>query len=249
MQLTILGSAGTHPSAGRACSGYLVDAEGTRVLVDAGNGSSGNLQHLIELRQLDAIVISHRHIDHCVDLIGMFYALLDSVDDHPPIPVHAAPDVLEFLTGLLSRDSTLAFDRVFDAATIDAGQHLDVGPLSFDFLPSVHPVPTLSMRIRHDDGLLVYSSDSAGGDELVTAARGADVLLCEATWDSLEGRPPGIHLDGAEAGRLAKMAGARRLLLTHVAGGSDRAVIQEEAVEAFGTDDVIQVDDLLSFDI
>ncbi len=243
MQLTVLGSAGTHPSAGRACSGYLVEAEDSRVMVDCGNGSTGNLQLAHDLRDLDAIVISHRHIDHCVDLIGSFYALLDTVDDFPPLPVYAAPDVLSFLTSLLSTDSTLSFNRVFDARTVEAGGHLDIGALGFDFLPSVHPVPTLSMRIRHDDRLLVYSSDTAGGEQLVTAAQGADAFLCEATWDSMEGRPPGIHVDGGGAGRVARDAGVGRLLLTHVAGGSDRERIQSDAVDALGREDVIQVND------
>ncbi len=249
MQLTVLGSAGTHPAAGRACSGYLVEAGGTRVVVDAGNGSTANLQLLRDLREVDAFVITHRHLDHCIDLVSAYYALLDTVDDHPPVPVYAAPEVVDFLTSLLSRDSTLDFHRVYDCHTVEAGQELELGGIEFAFSDSVHPVPTLTSRIRHDGRLLVYSSDSAGGSQLVEAAAGAHAFLCEATWDDLEGRPEGIHLDGGEAGRIAREAGAQRLLLTHVAGGSDRGRIQQDALEAFGTDDVHQVEDLLTYDV
>jgi ribonuclease BN (tRNA processing enzyme) len=243
MRLTICGSAGSHPSAARACSGYLLETAEARVMLDIGNGSTANLQRLHELRDLDAIVISHRHIDHCIDLIGAFYALLDDAAEREPIPVYAAPDVLSFLTSLLTRDSTLSFAQVFDARTIAPGDRLEVGDMGFEFLHSVHPAPTVSSRITVGSQTFVYSSDSAGGDELVQAARGADAFLCEATWDSLDGRPPGIHLDGTEAGRIAKEAGVGKLLLTHVAGGSDRERIQRDAVAAFGDDGVVQVDD------
>lgn len=249
MRLTVCGSAGSHPSAGRACSGYLFESEAARVLVDIGNGSTANVQRLHGLRDLDAIVISHRHLDHCVDLVSSFYALLDDAEDHPALPVYAAPDVLEFLQSLLSRDSTLQFARVYDARTISAGDRLEIGDLDLEFFHSIHPAPTVSTRIRHDRGTFVYSSDSAGGEELVTAARGADVFLCEATWDDMDGRPPGIHMDGTLAGEIARRAEVGRLLLTHVAGGSDRHRIQEDALEAFGSDAVEQVDDLHAYEV
>ncbi len=249
MRLTVCGSAGSHPSAGRACSGYLLESDEARVMMDIGNGSTANLQLLHHLRDLDAIIISHRHIDHCIDLIGSFYALLDDAADHPPLPVYAAPDVLDFLTSLLTRDSTLRFSQVYDARTIEVGEKLEIGDLRFEFLHSIHPAPTVSTRITRDDRTFVYSSDSAGGDELVQAARGADVFLCEATWDSMEGRPPGIHLDGAEAGRIAREAEVGKLLLTHVAGGSDREKIQREAEAAFGSQAVHQVEDQHFYDV
>lgn len=218
-------------------------------MVDIGNGSTANLQLLHHLRELDAIVITHRHIDHCIDLIGSYYALLDDADDHPPLPVYAAPDVLDFLTSLLTRDSTLQFAKVYDARTIHPGEHLEIGDLGFEFLHSIHPAPTVSCRITRDDRTFVYSSDSAGGDELIKAAQGADVFLCEATWDTVEGRPPGIHLDGHVAGTIAKQAEVGRLLLTHVAGSSNRDKIQREAEAAYGSDQVHQVEDQHFYDV
>lgn len=249
MRMTVCGSAGSHPSAGRACSGYLLESPGARIMLDMGNGSTSNLQLVRRLRELDAIIITHRHIDHCIDVIGSFYSLMDDVADHPPLPIYAAPDVLAFLTSLLSRDSTLDFNRVYDARTIEAGDHLEIGDLSLDFLHSIHPAPTVSVRIREGDLTFAYSSDSAGGDDLVEAARDANVFLCEATWDTLEGRPEGIHLDGHEAGTIARKAGVDRLLLTHVAGNSDRDRIQREAEAAFGTAKVHQVEDQHFYDL
>ncbi len=235
LELTILGSAGSHPGVGRACSGYLVRNDGTALLLDAGNGSTANLQRLVAYRDLDAIVISHRHVDHCIDLIGAFYALRFDPEVGRRIPLYAAAEVHGLLTGLLSSDTAMAFDEVFDHHEVAAGDHLEVDGLSLRFAASVHVAPTVSTRIEAAGRSLVYSGDSAGGPDLVELARGADLLLCEATWagDPAD-HPPGVHLTGTGAGEIARAAGVGRLVLTHLAGATDRAQVLAEASAAFG---------------
>ncbi len=234
LELTILGSAGSHPGVGRACSGYLVRSGGTAVLLDAGNGSTANLQRSVAYRDLDAVVISHRHVDHCIDLIGAYYALRFDPSLARRIPLYAAAEVHELLTGLLSRDTALAFDEVFEHLEVSAGDHLEIDALTLRFAASVHTAPTVSTRIEIGGRSLVYSGDSAGGPELVELARGTDLLLCEATWagDPAD-YPPGMHLTGTGAGEIAREAGVGRLVLTHVAGGTDRAQVLAEARAAF----------------
>jgi ribonuclease BN (tRNA processing enzyme) len=232
--LTVLGSAGSHTAAGRACSGYLLQADDTKVMVDCGNGSTANLQRHLPFEQLDAVVISHRHVDHCIDLVGMFYLMKFHPEGARRIDLYAAPGVVDVLTGLLSGDSAMQFAEVFDVHDIDAGDHFDVGPLSFDLFPSIHPVPTVSARITVDDVVLAYSADSAGGDDLVECARDADLFLCEATWQGDPADwPEGIHLVGSEAGGLAGRAGVDRLVLTHLLGTLDRDRTLEEGQAAF----------------
>jgi ribonuclease BN (tRNA processing enzyme) len=122
LELTVLGRAGPPPGPGRACSGYLVTNGDTRLLLDAGNGSTANLQRFAHYRDLDAIVVSHRHVDHCVDLIGAFYALKFDPSVQRRIPLYAAAEVHDTLTGLMSSDSAMAFDDVFDHTEVGEGR-------------------------------------------------------------------------------------------------------------------------------
>ena len=235
--LTVLGSAGSHTGPGLACSGYLVRANGTQLLVDCGNGSSANLQRLTRFDELDAILITHRHVDHCVDMVGMFYAMRFHPDGPRSIDLYAAPEVMDVLNGLLSGDSALEFREVFRVTEVTGGDHLELGPMRIDLADSVHPVPTVSVRVEVEGRSIVYSSDSAGGPQLVELARGADLFLCEATWQGdAADYPPDMHLTARDAGRIGTEAEVERLVLTHVLGSLDRSVTLEEARETFDGD-------------
>ena len=233
-ELTVLGSSGSHTGPGRACSGYLLSAGGTRVMLDCGNGSTANLQRHMAFEDLDAVVVSHRHVDHCIDLVGMFYLLKFHEDGPRQVDLYATPGVVDLLTGLLSGDSAMQFPEVFRIHDIDAGDRFSVDGLDFELFPSVHPVPTVSARITSEDAVLAYSADSAGGRDLVDCARSADLFLCEATWNGEpEDWPEGVHLTASEAGRLATEAGVDRLLLTHLLGSIDRERSLDEARRTF----------------
>jgi ribonuclease BN (tRNA processing enzyme) len=232
--VTVLGSAGSHTGVGRVCSGYLLEADGLAVLLDAGNGATANLQRFRRLPELDAIVISHRHVDHCIDLIGCYYNLRFDPTFDGRMPLYAAAEVHELLTGMLSNDAPMSFDDLFAHHQVGHGDELAIGPARLRFARSVHPVPTVSTRIEVEGRTVVYSGDSAGGPDLVEIARGADLFLCEATWaGDPDQYPPDIHLTGAQAGVVAAEAGVGRLVLTHIAGGTDRAAVLAEARQAF----------------
>lgn len=248
-ELTVLGSSGSHTGPGRACSGYLLRAADTRVMLDCGNGSTANLQRHMPFEDLDAVVISHRHVDHCIDLVGMFYLLKFHPDGPKQVDLYAPPGVIEVLTGVLSGDSAMQFREVFRIRDIDAGDRFQVGSLDVELFPSIHPVPTVSARITVDGAVLAYSADSAGGVDLIDCARGADLFLCEATWQGEPGDwPDGIHLTASEAGRHATEAGVDRLVLTHLLGSLDRDRSLEEARRTFAGD-VSLADDNLSWTI
>lgn len=230
MRLTVLGSSGTFTGPGSLCSGYLVRTATTNVLVDAGNGSTSNLQREVDLEDLDAIVISHKHADHCVDLIGLHHAVRARGPAATGIPLYSPPGVAELLAELTSREAPYVFEESFELQTVQAGDSFTVGDLRFELFDSVHPPPTLTMRIHGDGRVLTYSGDSAGGPNLVGAARDADLFLCEATWQGpTDQHPPGIHLTAEAAGRVATEAAAKRLVLTHIAGHLDRDVSRREA--------------------
>lgn len=245
--LTVLGCSGSHTGPGRACSGYLFRADQHQLLVDCGNGSSANLQRITRPEDLDAILITHRHVDHCVDLIGMFYALRFHPRGPQPIRLYAAHEVVDTLTGLLSHDSSLAFREVFEVTEVSGGDTFEVGAMRVTLADAVHPVPTVSVAVEAHDVRVVYSSDSAGGPELREFARGCDLFLCEATWQG-DGSdvPPGMHLTAAEAGRIATEAEVGRLVLTHVLGSLDRNRSLAEAQVTF-TGDLALAEDLRSW--
>jgi len=232
--VTVLGSAGSHTGVGRLCSGYLVESDGLTLLLDAGNGATANLQRVRRLPDLDAIVISHRHVDHCIDLVGCYYNLRFDPTFDGRMPLYAAAEVHELLTGMLSSDAPMSFDDLFDHHRVGHGDQVTIGPAQLRFARSVHPVPTVSTRIEVAGTTVVYSGDSAGGPDLVEIARGADLFLCEASWAGEPARyPPGIHLTGAQAGQVAAEAGVARLVLTHIAGATDRALVLAEARSTF----------------
>lgn len=237
LELTVLGSAGSHPGAGRLCSGdlvrHVVDGTTTTVLVDAGNGSTANLQRVLPIAALDAVVITHRHIDHCVDLASATYALrFDAafVASGRRLPVLAADEVHDTLRSLAGDE----VDRVLAVETVRGGDVRAVGPLTLTFADVVHPVPTVAVAIADDAHRIVVSGDTAASDELVALARGADLLVCEATWTGdADEHPPGIHLTAAGAAAIAREAGVTRLVLTHLAGATDRDRALAEARAVF----------------
>jgi len=198
-------------------------------MVDCGNGSTANLQMRMPFWELDGVLITHRHADHCVDLVGMYYALKFHENGARHVPLYAAPEVMDMLTSLLTRDSAFEFAEAFPCTEVDAGDRFQIGDLSFELFPSIHPVPTVSLRAEAEGKVLAYSSDSYGGPDLIEAARGADVFLCEATWPGdLADHPEGIHLTGKAAGRIATEAEVGHLLLTHLWPDADRDLIRDE---------------------
>jgi ribonuclease BN (tRNA processing enzyme) len=235
--LTVLGSAGTHTGPARACSGYLYQTPSTRVLVDCGNGASSHLLTRCDWSDLDAVVVTHRHVDHCADLIGAFYAMKFHADGPQSVDFYAPAGVLEVLLGMLNRDSAFEFTEVFRHVELGFGDRFSVGDMSFECFESIHPAPTVTLRTTVDGRVLTYSSDSAGGDVLEEAARGADLFMCEATWQGdASAWPVDIHLTARDAGALATRADAPRLLLTHILGSLDRGRSVVEARETYDGD-------------
>lgn len=227
MKLTVLGVCGGYPAAGRACSGYLVQAGPTSVLVDCGSGVMANLARHADFRSLEAVVFSHLHGDHMSDLLVLRYAVQRALADGTrsrPLVVYAPP---------LPEDEfgRLRYKQVLDPRPIDPEEKLDLGGLVFRFLPVPHTVLTYAMAIHSGGKKLVYTADTGWHDPLVEFAVQADLLLAEATLLEDDPRAPG-HLTGHQAGELGRRAGTRRLLLTHLWPTTDWGKVLEEAQAA-----------------
>ncbi|MBV9282191.1 MAG: MBL fold metallo-hydrolase [Chloroflexi bacterium] len=220
MRLTVLGCSPAVPNPGGACAGYLLEAGGTRLLVDCGHGVCGPLQRATSLDRLSAVIVSHMHPDHYFDLVPLKYGLL--FGGLPRIPLLLPPGGAAILDRLGSAAGLHEhfWEESFDLHEYDPTRTLtDVPSLAIDFAPVKHMVPGYAMLVAapgEPGRRLFYSADTAPSDAVRDLARGASVALLEATLLAPQpgGEEPG-HLTASEAGRLAREAGVHRLLLTH----------------------------------
>jgi ribonuclease BN (tRNA processing enzyme) len=236
VQLTVLGCSGTFPGPDSPCSGYLVEHDGYRLVVDLGAGALGNLQRHCDLLEVDAVYLTHLHADHCIDLVAYSYARRFHPCGLPPrLPVYGPPGMQARLCGSFEEPPSDGLLEVYDFHERGAGG-LQLGPFTVTSGIVEHPIECHGLRLEAGGRVLTYSGDSASSDVLVELARAADVFLCEASWPSQPPPPPGIHLTGLEAGEHATAAGAKRLLLTHLMPFHDPQVILAEAKETFEGD-------------
>jgi len=226
LTLTILGAGPAAPNVGGACSGYLLQQDGEAVLMDCGSGVAGRLPKHVQPNRLRGIAISHFHPDHYFDLVPLYYLLKfggprpDGFD--PLVPLHVPPGGRAFLRtlGSLISDKQAMLEDIFNVSEYDAGQATSIGGLQFSFHRVQHYIPSHAMRVRGGSGAtLVFSSDVAPCQQLVEAARDADLFMCESalTDPAEDEKDPSKrgHMSAREAGAIARQAGARRLMLTH----------------------------------
>jgi ribonuclease BN (tRNA processing enzyme) len=237
VKLTVIGCAGTFPGPDAACSSYLLEHDGFRLLIDAGNGSTGPLQRTVGLLDLDAVSISHMHGDHFLDLITYTYARrYHPAGESACLPVYGPSDVADHVASAFGRPVDELLGEVYEFHPWSSAQPLDVGPFRMERARVNHPVETYAMRISAGGRTLAYSADTGVSDDLITLARGADVFLCEASYLEGEDNPPNIHLTGKEAGEHAKRADVGSLVLTHLVPWGDADRTLAEATAAYDGD-------------
>jgi len=229
LSLTVLGCDGSHAGPGGAGSGYLVRSwtTGTAVWLDAGPGTFANLQRFTDPLALSGVVLTHDHSDHWSDLEGLVTAARWTMSfDRPPITVLAAPGIRP----KLQQD----IDGIFDWREVGDGDGADMGGLRLRFSRTDHPPVTLGVRVEGPTGVLGYSADSGPGWSLGALGTGLDLALCEATYTADYEQEKAIHMSGTQAGRTAKEAGARRLVVTHRWAKIAASAVVAEAESAFG---------------
>jgi ribonuclease BN (tRNA processing enzyme) len=218
VQLTVIGSSPAWPNPGGAHSGYLVESNGKRLLVDCGPGVLPRLRKHETWPKLDAIAISHFHLDHWGDLVPWVWGSMYLNGQPGAVTLFIPPDGGEVLTELGARlGFPDMFERVFAIQEYVPNSAFEVGRLSVTPIRVPHySIQTYAFRVQEGDTVLAYSGDSAPSAELVDAARDADLFVCEATLrtGADDGELRG-HLSVDEAVAAFEQSGARRLLLTH----------------------------------
>ena len=250
MRLTVLGKSPSWQDADGACSGYLLERGGVTVLVDCGNGVFSKLRRYRDYTRVDAVVISHLHADHFLDLVPFAYALTYAprqqpvpVDrwpgtDDPARPRLIAPpsagETFRRVAGAWGNEDLI--ESAFALEEYAENSRPEVGPLRFAFRLVPHFRETFAISVEASDGAgkLVFGADSGPTDTLVDFAGGADLLLVEGTLPRPERTGIRGHLTPREAGEHARAAGARRLLLTHISDELDSLWARQEAAAGFG---------------
>lgn len=234
MQLTVLGSSASYAGVGQACSGYLLEGGGARVLLDCGNGVLAHLARVADPLTLDAVFVTHQHSDHFADVFAL-QALLRYAPSGPaaPLPLYVPDGLMDRMKCLQSDRGAAEMDAAFHTRIMEARQPITVKGLTVTPIPVEHSDPTYALRAEADGARFVYTTDSAFTDDVVVAAQGADLMLAEATLpEKYAGMAP--HLTARQAGELARRAGAKRLVLTHIWPTNDRDEARRSASGSFG---------------
>ena len=245
-EVTVLGSCGAWPEPGRACSGYLVEHDGFRVLLDLGYAALPRLLTHVPDGGVDAVVVTHRHPDHCVDVSGLARVRQDLAPDDDPLPLYCEPGVVDVLRALEPQPDPAS---VFDVHDLADGS---IGPFRLTVAPTPHHVPNLAVRLSTPEATVVYTGDSGpltraeDPDRLVDLAREAELFIADATLtEAPPGPREGLVMTAGEAAHWADLAGVRQLMPTHFWPFADRTESLERARTVFGGAIVAAEEDLV----
>ena len=248
MRVTVLGKSPSWQDASGACSGYLVQEGDFTLLLDCGNGVFSKLRPICDYVDVDAVLITHMHADHFLDLVPFSYALCYAPRQQP-VPVggwpgtdtparpelyvpRGATDLLRRIVGCWGNEDLI--EKAFSVHEYAPGDELSLGPLRIRFCEVPHYLATYAVELASNGSRFTFSADCSPNDELVRFAAGTDVLMIEATLPRPERTGVRGHLTAGEAGEHGKLAGARRLVITHYSDELDPELTRAQASESYG---------------
>lgn len=244
MRLTVVGCTGSGSGPESPASCYLVQAEHEgrtfSVLLDLGPGAFGALYRHLDPAEVDAVLFSHLHPDHCLDLCALYVGANYSVTaPWSPAAVHGPADTADRMVrayhvdapaGVTPAEPARGIADFFDYHAWRPSQ--SIGPFDVAVARVAHPVEAYAIRLTERAGnrpSLVFSGDTGPTEALTELARGADLLLIEASFLDVPGNPAGLHLSGREAAETATAAGAGAVVLTHIPPWHDPDQVLAEA--------------------
>lgn len=219
MWLTILGGSGGIPADGVPCSGYLVEYDGFRLLVDPGYGSAAALLRHCPANELDAVYVSHGHPDHCADLNPLLRMRALGDMSAAPLPIYCPTGAVD---RVLALEPKPFLAEAYDLREFGPDESFTIGSIEADTRALQHTVPNAGVRLTAGGRDLTYTGDCGPSGELAELAADTRLLLAEATYlDGVDESHAGRLNDAAGAGRIAARARVGRLMLTHLWPGAN----------------------------
>ena len=227
--VTVLGCSGTYAAAGVPCTGFLLRGGGVSVWLDCGPGTLANLQRHVDLAALDAVVVTHCHPDHWLELPVLYNACRYGIE-RSGLPVFTTAETRHLLGVVVDADVAPTFAHT----TIDEDATFSIGGQRWRFSRTDHPVETLAPLVTVDGRRFAFSADTGPGWEFAAFEEPVDLAVCESTVLDADRRPDLPHLSARLAGEGAARAGVGRLVLSHLVPGEDPARHRAEAESAYG---------------
>lgn len=247
MNIIALGTSGTYPRFGRACSGYLIADDPVFVQIDLGTGALANLFRYIDPTNLSSIILTHMHADHVLDIYPLrYYLQYNHRENDGKIKVYLPEGGLEVLHRFNpGGDNGNFLESVFDFESIESFEKygddfsICIGSLYFRFRKTDHVIPAYAVVIENRAGRKVgYTSDTSYEESLIDFFKGCEILICEAAYQGEQGKKS-LHMTAYEAGIFAREAGVKKLYLTHLWPELNPEVSKQDAEKTFGDEVII----------
>ena len=231
MNLYVLGMNGPFPEPGGATSGYLLVSGKTKIGMDLGSGTLQRLTELMEPADLDLLFFTHWHYDHCSDVLPLLYRLQAS---GRKLSVMGPADEASPIRAILEKDPQVHLQ------TAAPGDCIEVSGLRIQVYRAVHPVPALMLRISDGKHTMCYTGDTNLQENLLAFAQDADLLLADGLFTEKTWGKTKPHLSAKLCAELARDAGVRRLVITHLNPFIDKGTLLQEARQAYPASELAQ---------
>ncbi len=229
MKLKVIGYWGGFPGVNEATSGYLIESNNYRLLVDCGSAVLSKLQETIAIDDLDSVILSHYHHDHVADIGPLQFAFhvtsfIKGTKKTLPIYGHRLDEVA--FKSLTYKDATKGIEY-------NPNEALKIGPFKIEFLQTIHPVPCFAMRISDDCSTIVYTADSSFKEEFIPFTKGADLLIAESSFYADQDGTYAGHMNSKDVAKIAAAAEVPQVILTHLPHFGEHENLVKEASELY----------------
>ncbi|MED1602958.1 MBL fold metallo-hydrolase [Alkalihalophilus marmarensis] len=229
MNITVVGYWHAYPERGEATSGYLLEHGSTKLLLDCGSGVVSNVQKYIDLNDLNGVVLSHYHHDHFADIGPLQYAQIVNKGmgkRKKDFTIYAhQEDTASF--------NKLAYKDLVKSVAYNERAPLKIGPFTFNFFKTQHPVPCYAMKITCEGKQIVYTADSSYFAGLADFANGCDLVITECSGYSGDHVGQYGHMNSEDAAKLAVNSGIEKIILSHLPHHGDHEQLKREVEERF----------------